>query len=112
MASRSLSSRDIRFSAAVYVPCDKGDGFRSVAVGAGLEDVVAGEEGAGRAEALEEDEPVRWCMRGEEPFVGGGEVEPDAVDLLLPCFECACPDGTGAGPRSEVEPWLLLARCR
>ena len=49
--------------------------------------VVAAEGAAGRADALDEDEPVRWCMRCELPFVAGGDVEPDAVDLLLPCFE-------------------------
>lgn len=50
----------MRFSAAVNVPWDKGDGFRKFTWGAALGDVVAAGGGEGRADALDEDEPVRW----------------------------------------------------
>ena len=48
MAARSLSSRDMRFSAAVKLPCDKGDGRAGRGVfdeeaDEGVEDVVEGE---------------------------------------------------------------------
>ena len=63
IAARSLSSRDMRFSAAVNVPCDRGDGFRRLTWGVVDDDVevdvVVGGVGARRAEALDEDEPVR-----------------------------------------------------
>ena len=62
MAAKSLSSLDIRFSAAVNVPWDKGDGFRNVAwmevLGDGAAAAAAG-DGAGRADTLDDDDPVR-----------------------------------------------------
>ena len=61
MAAKSLSSLDIRFSAAVNVPWDKGDGFRSVAWMEVLGDgaAAAAGDGAGRADTLDDDDPVR-----------------------------------------------------
>lgn len=50
-------------------------------------------------------------MRWDEPFVAGGDTEPDALDLLLLCLECECAWGPDAG-LPDVEPWLLLVRCR
>ena len=113
IAARSLSSRDMRFSAAVNVPWDNGDGFRRLC-GAAFDDVgVVAEGAASRAEAFEDDEPVRWWTRGgaTAPLVGGG-VDPDELDLVLTCLGCEC-TGEGAEPLPPaLEPWLLFVRCR
>jgi hypothetical protein len=74
MAAISLSSLDMRFSAAVNVPCDNGDGRAGRALDLGREDVLEddpvdavdtadGREGV--TDEDDEDEDVfRWCGSG------------------------------------------------
>ena len=62
IAARSLSSRDMRFSAAVYVPCESGDGFRNAAALWAAADVADDEAADGRdvpVDELDEEEVVR-----------------------------------------------------
>lgn len=45
--------------------------------------------GASRADAVEEEDPVRWCTREDEPLATGGVgVDEDVFDLELDCLEC------------------------
>jgi hypothetical protein len=86
--SSSLSSLDMRFSAAVKVPCDKGDGRtgRAAATGRDGED---GEEVRGEVVEMDElDEGLRLCgIRWEEEEELGVRAW-TVVPLLLRLAEC------------------------
>ena len=72
----------MRFSAAVNVPWDKGEGRRRVEEVA-VEDVVVADkakEGRGAPEPLEEEDVVRWWGRWAE----GMEEDCELFELALP----------------------------
>lgn len=96
-SSRSLSSRDIRFSAAVKLPCDNGEGRAGRGIGAETDEegtandvfevVVEGDGGESAEErvvAVDTDDDVeefRWCGMRSWPVAVDGEE--DAGDGVL-----------------------------
>ena len=81
----SLSSLDMRFSAAVKVPCDKGDRRTGRATGMDDVDVADTVDARGVTELDEEEERFRLCGSRW----GEAAAEDELEELPLPVLPCA-----------------------